>query len=329
MKKNKGLLKFLIVTITTVGLISGTSIGASASTQLYTFDVISDTHVKPGDTDKTTTALKCIKNNFNDKCIVINGDVVDNMYSYDALSSAVSNANSGSKRLPYIYFNYGNHEFVEDGGGSPVVEWYNWSLNEFGNKTNAIQSSLSYASGVSHGGRGVGQTYDWQYVNSNIFFFLGTDKLAWDDQINCADLNRNYQLSHLDDKLNASGWKFVFCHQPPHGTLHGADWQNCICEREYNDYNGDYFESLVSRHSKTIMFASHLHNNFNSYKFNDNSDSNFHQLGGCSIFGTSSIKEASQGLHVTVYDNQIVVQAVQYNSEYGYSVIPNCTRTIK
>jgi hypothetical protein len=77
------------------------------------------------------------------------------------------------------------------------------------------------------------------------------------------------------------------------------------------------------------MFASHLHNNFNSYKFNDNSDSNFHQLGGCSIFGTSSIKEASQGLHVTVYDNQIVVQAVQYNSEYGYSVIPNCTRTIK
>ncbi|MDS0527722.1 metallophosphoesterase [Clostridium sp. SHJSY1] len=328
MKKNKILSKLLITTTTIIGLMIGVSISASAKTRLYTFDVISDTHVKSGDTNantRTATALKCIKNNFDDKCIVINGDVVDDYYQYDTLQSIISNANSGSEKLPYIYFNFGNHEFRPSASHSSEVEWYDWSVNEFSKKTNAIQSFLSHDSDVTANSRS--GSYDWQYVKNNIFFFLGTDKLEYDEQNDCADLNRDYQLSHLDDKLNNSGWKFVFCHQPPHGTIHGADWQNCICERAYNDYNGDYFEGLLSKHTNTIMFTSHMHNNFNTYNFYDNSDSNFHQLGGTSIFGTSSIMEASQGLHVKVYDSEVVVQGVQYTSDNDYNVIAE--KTIK
>lgn len=327
MKSKKSLLKFLIGTITTVSLITGSATSSFAaskpvnkatlsSTPLYSFSVISDTHVIYNDTDKTINALNCIKNNFNDKCIVINGDVVDNYNEYSTLSRVMSYANnSGSKRLPYVYFNFGNHEFVKDGQGSPEGENYNNLLNNFINSTNSIQSSLGHSDAY----RDAGKSYDWKYVNGNLLFFLGTDKIAYDDQINCADLDRNYQLNHLFNKLDTtSGWKFVFCHQPPHGIIHGADWQNCICERAYNDYNGDYFESEISKRSKTIMFASHMHNSFNTYRFTGSND-NFGQLGGCSVFGTSSIKEASQGLHVTVYSDHVNVDAIQYNSGTSYT----------
>lgn len=321
MKTMKNLSKLLVATLATVGLISGTSISASASTRLYTFDVISDTHVKSGDTNantRTATALKCIKNNFNDKCIVINGDVVDNWDGYDALSGVINSANSGSEKLPYIYFNFGNHEFRREASRSSEKEWYDWSVNEFANKTNSIQASLSHDSDVTNNNRS--GSYDWQYVKNNIFFFLGTDRLEYDEQNDCADLNRGYQLKHLDDKLDNSGFKFVFCHQPPHGTIHGADWKNSICERDYNDYNGDYFESLLSKHNNTIMFTSHMHNDFNTYGFNGNND-NFYKLGGCSIFGTSSILQASQGLHVIVYNDKVIVRALQFNSDDDYDQI--------
>ncbi|MBU3107022.1 metallophosphoesterase family protein [Clostridium gasigenes] len=332
MKKNKNLLKFMSAIVTTVGLISATSISASASTRLYTFDVLSDTHVKSGDTNANTrlsTALNCIKSNFDDKCIVINGDVVDDYYQYSTLDSVIRNANSGSEKLPYIYFNFGNHEFRAAASNSSQSEWYKWSLNEFATKTNAIQASLSHDSDVTNNSRSSDSSYDWQYVKNNVFFFLGTDRLEYDQQNDCADLNRNYQLSHLDNKLNSSGWKFVFCHQPPHGVIHGADWRNSICERAYNDPNGEYFQSLISKHNNTIMFTSHMHNNFNTYGLDDNCNSNFHQLGGSSVFGTSSVLEASQGLHVVVYDDKVTVKAVQYNSDNDYDVIESKTISLK
>lgn len=342
MKKKKSLLTLLVTAITAASLVTATSTGSFvaaaktttgatlSNTPLYSFSVISDCHVNTNDTDRNvnfTNALQCIKYKFGgDSCIVMNGDVVDDNSEYDTLGKLISSANSG-KKLPYIYFNYGNHEFDDQPDGSPHVENYNRSLNTFITETNRIQTNyLNHSDAV----RDAGNSYDWKYVKGNLFFFLGTDKLAYDQQINCADLDRNYQLSHLFSKLNStSGWKFVFCHQPPHGTVQGSDWTNCICERSYDDPNGDYFENNIKQYNKTLMFTSHTHRDFNQYKntsdgykdaFGGHND-DFYQLGGCSVFNTSSVRYCAQGLHVIVYSDHVHVDGVQYKSPTSVSFV--------
>ncbi|MBU3075838.1 metallophosphoesterase family protein [Clostridium estertheticum] len=324
MKIRKKLSKSLVAIIAAVGLISGTSTSAFASTSkmLYEFDVISDTHVgatDPNANAHTTTALNCIKNNFNDKSIVINGDVVDNYWdsSYNALYNIVSNANSGSKKLPYIYFNFGNHEFRPSASSSSQPEWYDWSLSQFDTYTRKIQTNLLSPNGVSYGDRGQGQSYDLQHINNTNLFFLGTDRLVYGDTNDCADLDRDTQLNYLKGTLDSGRLTFMFCHQPPHGTVHASDWKNCIWDSVNSDNNSVFFKSLIGQYKNAIMFTSHTHNDFNTYPLKGNDD-NFAMVGNCPIFGTSSIKDASQGCHVVVYNNQVVVTAMHYISDYKY-----------
>lgn len=101
--------------IVAILIISAPNSATSSKQNLeYSFSVISDTHVGISITkqdaraaiENTTTALNCIKNCFpKDKCIVINGDIVDNYHdsSYNALGKIISKVNKTGKKLPYIF----------------------------------------------------------------------------------------------------------------------------------------------------------------------------------------------------------------------------------
>ncbi|MHC1683135.1 MAG: metallophosphoesterase [Clostridiaceae bacterium] len=339
MKKSKSLLRLLVAAVTTVGLISGTTAPVSASTTstfLYEFDVISDTHIGAGSTaiKNTSTALNCIKNSFpQSRCIVINGDVVDNYQSssYNTLATVVDYVNknqadpsynptslSGSTRkLPYVYFNFGNHEFRPTASSSSIPEYYSWSLSQFNTYTRSIQTKLS-PNGVTYYDRSSTGSYDLQYVNNTKFFFLGTDTLSYTDD--CAYLNPNYQLKYLSSKLDGK-LTFLFCHQPPSGApsnrIYGADTLNCISN------TGDLY-NVIASHPEVIMFTSHEHNKFSSYPFTNGA--NFATLGSSSIFGTSSVLEGPEGCHVKVYNNKVVVSGIHYNSANSYTTVT--TKTI-
>lgn len=325
MKRHKFLYKLLLTTLTTAALISATAISASASTLQYSFSVISDTHIGINDTSahaqqaisNTTTTLNCIKNCFpNDKCIVINGDVVDNYQdsSYQTLANIISSVNNSGRRLPYIYFNLGNHEFRPSGSSSSIPDYYNWSISQFVNKTRDIQTKLSVASGVTFSCRDTDKAYDIQHVCNTPFFFLGTDSIDWGSTNDCAYLNPDYQLNYMDNSIG-SGLSFVFCHQPPYNTVEGSDSSNCIT-------NTSDLEAVLNNHPKAIMFTAHTHLNFEDH-------SNYSTLGPCSIFSSPSIYENnSEGYHVDVYDNYVHISAIRYTSNNSYYSIPSSSGTI-
>lgn len=337
MNFKKILSTFLLTTVAATGVFSGAtnSIKASAksvsaSAPLYTFSVISDTHIGYDDYSaikNTSTALNSIKNCFpNDRCIVINGDVVDNYLdsSYQDLANVVNCVNtntahpsynpssiSGSRaKLPYIYFNMGNHESRENAHWSSDQSKYDWSLSQFCTYTRSIQTKLT-PNGVSYGDRDRDKAYDVQYVNNSTLFFLGTDDVNHGD---CAYLNPDYQLNYLKTKINNKPL-FLFCHQPIYNTVYGSDANNCI-------YNSNDLTDIISSHSNVVMFTSHTHNNYTKSKgFSEN----FATVGESSVFATSSILEGPQGCHVKVYSNKVVVEAVSYTSGNTYSVIASKT----
>lgn len=324
MKKRRFLSKLLVATITTVALISGTTISASAHTLQYSFSVISDTHIGINDNpthtqqaaSNTTTALNCIKNCFpSDKCIVINGDAVDNYHdsSYATLANIVNNVNSSGGRLPYIYFNLGNHEFKDQGTYSSNPDDYDWCISQFVTQTRAIQVKLSPASGVSYSCRDTDKAYDLQHVNNTPFFFLGTDSIDWGDTNDCAYLNPDYQLSYLDGHIG-SGLSFVFCHQPPYGVVDGADSSNCIT-------NTEDLKDVLNKHPKAIMFTAHTHLSFEN-------SSDYGELGVCPVFSSPSVYENSEGYHVTVYDDYVYVQGIKYLSNNNYSTSGSWSTTV-
>ncbi|GFZ32110.1 phosphohydrolase [Clostridium zeae] len=343
MKRNKSLLKVLIASITAVGLICGTSISAFAQGR-YEFDVISDTHVGHSSTDitNTTLALNCIKNKFPDsKCIVINGDVVDNNQktSYDALYNIISNVNSTTTKLPYIYFNYGNHEFRANASDSSSN--YTGNLAYFNQRTRDIQARLLGNKGnVTINERTPGSSYDMQYINkatNDRLFFLGTDYIPSGNTDN-SYLDPNTQLYQLGLAINANktesintGIKkplFVFSHQPIANTVWGSEtsrnWGNII--------DSDQLISKLANHPEVITFTSHIHKGFTS---GANAD-DFYSLGGNdswgNIFSTSSVSydpnsnpAPAQGYHVIVWSNAVTVQAIQYISNTSYNVISSHT----
>lgn len=324
--------KILITVLSVAVALSTMSISASAkidSTASYTFDVISDTHIDdPSSKYSTTnaatanrntaTALKAIKKSFpEDRCIVVNGDVVDNYWdsAYNQMYNIFHTANSDGK-LPYVYFNFGNHEFRRTASNSSEAEWYDWSISQFNTYTRKVQTELT-PNGVSYDARGEGQAYDWQYVNNSLFFFLGSSKIEYDGYNDCALLDSSSQLANLDKKLSEGRLTFLFCHQPPTNTVHGSDSYNSI-------HNTSEFNSIISKYKKAIMFTSHTHNDFNTYKF-FGSNSNFSNVGNASIFGTSSILEGPQGCHVEVYSDGVIVYGVRYKTNGSYDILTKRT----
>ncbi|MBD7909967.1 MULTISPECIES: metallophosphoesterase [Clostridium] len=329
MKNKKMFLKTLIATISTIGLISATSISASAA---YSFDVISDTHIgadKSWDTStKLETTFNAIKYSMknssyykNEQCIVINGDVVDNSKTenYDELKRIVKNCKND---LPFVYFNIGNHEYASE--SSPyTLGPYSYGLNLFNSRINDIQSSLDTRGIVTNFQRN--NSYDSQYINSknDRLAFLGTDEIPVNPCSSSLSSNQlNWLTSFIGDNTyegskTAKGRKpmFIFSHQPVYDTTYGSNFDSW---GYIYPNNSNVIKSALSGHPEIVMFTGHTHKQFSN---NDvwNFD-NFYSLGDSSsqIFSVPSIGEVDsngpEGYHVTVYTDGIVVTGVKYTN---------------
>lgn len=324
MNKVKLLFALLTLIIVISILITNTIISKSKHTLLYSFTIISDTHLGVNESknsrkiaiSKITLALNCIKYCFpNDKCIVINGDVVDNYYnsSYSDLTNAIINANSSSRKIPYIYFNLGNHEFKANGEGPSILQYYTRSLHQFFNKTSYIQKQLTPSKDISHSYRDTNKSYDLQHVCSTPFFFLGSDNIKYGYSNDCAYLKPDSQLAylnnHIDNKLS-----FIFCHQPPYNTVKGSDISNCIS-------NTNDLLSILKKHSNAIMFTAHTHRNFESYPLT--LGNNYSKLGSCPVITSPSVYRSLEGLHVSVYSDFVYIQGIKYSSNTSYITNPS------
>lgn len=325
---NKAKLLFIFIII----IIISASIYASKTSEhknvysnnfRYSFSVISDTHIGVNDRKKNgeiaiknlITSLKCIKNCFpKDKCIVINGDVVDNYYksSYNTLSNLIINVNSNVNRLPYIYFNLGNHELKPDGTGPSITKYYTRSINEFITKTSEIQKQLDAAPDISHYHRIKNKSYDLQYVCKTPFFFLGSDTIENGATNECAYLKPEPQLNYLDNSIGSS-LSFVFCHQPPYNTVKGSNYMNCIT----NTFN---LLNVLTKHPKAIIFNGHTHRSFETSPLTFGN--NYSKLGPCTVLTSPSVYRSLEGLHVTVYDNRVYIEGVKYISNTKYITKP-------
>lgn len=311
-----------IITITALAFVTITSM--PKHNFQYSFSVISDTHLGVDETKysgkiaiaKTTTALNCIKNCFpKDKCIVINGDIVDNYYetSYDSLTNTILNV----KNLPYIYFNLGNHEFKSNGNGSSIKKYYYQSISEFVNKTRYIQTKLNASADISHFYRDKNKAYDLQYVQYTPFLFLGSDSITEGSTNDCAYLNSD-QLSYLSQHIN-TGLSFVFCHQPPYNTVKGSDASNCI-------YNTNDLLHVLKSHPKAIIFTAHTHRDFENYPLTFGN--NYSKLGSCPVITSPSVYRSLEGLHISVYNDLIYIQGIKYCSNVSYTTYPSWSITI-
>ena len=346
MKKIKSLLKIAAATTIILGLctsFSSTSVEAARRKFLYSFSVISDTHIGNEDNNglkNLSIALNSIKNCFpNDKCIVINGDVVDNYNdaSYNWLNMCIDKVNNNefdatynsacinlsNHKLPYIYFNLGNHETRKTAKWGSNPDYYPWSLSQFTCRTREIQVKLSPASDVTYTPRDQSSPYIEQTVCNNKFIFIGSDKV--DDQDDCAYIG-NDQLRSLSDSISGSddNLTFLFCHQPPLGDrdnpgIYQVNSANCI-------NSSDAFKNIVGQKKKLIMFTSHEHNKFAAYDFSEGK--NFAQFGTVPVFSTSSVKEGGEvnengcdGCHVTVYSDRVLVQGINYIKGNDYKEV--------
>ncbi|URZ04384.1 metallophosphoesterase family protein [Clostridium felsineum] len=332
MNKIKFLFLFIIALIITTILVStpeSTSKVSANHILQYSFSVISDTHIGVDESknsskiakNKLAIALKCIEKNFpKDKCIVINGDVVDNYYesSYNELTNTILSVNY-SKKLPYIYFNLGNHEFKYNGEGPSISECYNENLNRFINKTQNIQSKLTANKDISHTFRSTNKPYDLQYVGNTPFFFLGSDSVVKGKTNDCAYLKFNDQLKSLNDSIG-TGLSFIFCHQPPLNTVKGSNASNCIS-------NTDELLEVLKKHPNAIMFTAHTHRTF------DNSPltfgNNYSKLGSCPVITSPSVFRSLEGIHVNVYEDMISVEGVKYHSDYHCTTKPDWCITFR
>lgn len=319
---------FLAAIVTIVVLAFATITYVPKHNFQYSFSVISDTHLGVDETKysskvaiaKTTIALNCIKNCFpKDKCIVINGDVVDNYYetSYNSLTSTILNVNSSEKSLPYIYFNLGNHEFKSNGNGPSIEKYYYRSISQFVNKTHYIQTKLNAAADVSHFCRDKSKSYDLQYVQHTPFFFLGSDSITEASTNDCAYLKPD-QLSYLNHHINR-GLSFVFCHQPPYNTVKGSDASNCIS-------NTNDLLNVLSNHPKAIIFTAHTHMAFENYPLTFGN--NYSKLGSCPVITSPSVYRSLEGLHISVYNDLVYIQGIKYCSNISYTTYPGWSITI-
>ncbi|MCR3760101.1 metallophosphoesterase family protein [Clostridium felsineum] len=345
MNKKRGLLSFLITTITALSVFSVAAVKANAQ---YEFDVISDTHIGSDDmggwhaTRNLKTTLNCIaKYHSNDQCVVFNGDNVDTAYqdSYDQLYNTIAQVkndlSSQGKTIPYMYFNIGNHEYCF--GGTNTGN-YQTCLNNFNYNTNRIRSMIGSRAGVTDTNRA--NSYDLQYINNknDRLAFLGTDELPSNP---CDAYLAPSQIDWLNSTIikNKNEWTtssrgkkpmFVFLHQPLQNTVYGsdptnpnfADWGTLLNTDTLKQY------ALRTNHPEVIMFTGHTHRDFDGSYYGDSE--NFCTLtpSYSSVFGVPSIGNTDgdpEGYHVTVYSDGVVVQGVKYTSSGTVQVN---TRTI-
>lgn len=285
------------------------------------FDVLSDLHANGSNTYNATNKIAAA---FNDLLqysplsngIMLNGDSVDHYKSYSALNQALNDINISKAAgiIPKMYFNLGNHELYTDTSQK--------NTQSFSTKTDAFVNGiagLNFNKGKNMTYKNFGSKTYFQFeLNNCAFIFVAptdyhsnsNDNALISDKI-ISDVNSAvYKIA----KYSPNKPIFVFIHQP---------FQNTVTSSSSISMDNDSsLRWYLNKYPTVTVFTSHTHEDLNSssWVYQEKKASSGSGV-GMTIFNTSSVSDlykngvncgngsGSQGLHVDVYNDSIVVRA--------------------
>ncbi|MCI1966477.1 MAG: metallophosphoesterase [Oscillospiraceae bacterium] len=273
---------------------------------LYTFDVISDTHVQAWDSEmnaRVNMAFEDIKKNDpHSQGIIVNGDMVDQGFdeNYNEFFSIVNKNQNG---LPPLYLVMGNHEFMDFATANPYTNaldgkeqrWLNYTQN----------SSLYYDT----------------YINGQHFIMLGSEgytglDLGYDhDYCDISEAQFSWLRTKLAETKDKKEPIFLFLHQPMLDTVAGSmayqGWNGVKPEQEQE------LRSILKEYPQVIMFNGHTHWLLESDHEMYDGKNTF-----ASIFNTASAGylwsdegqeiSSGEGLYIEVYKDKLLVKGRNY-----------------
>ncbi|MBK1809103.1 metallophosphoesterase [Clostridium sp. YIM B02505] len=304
---------------------------------LYSFEVLSDMHISTKDTtfnSHLNSALKDIKNFAkNSSCIVANGDSVDE-WSWDTYSLLRDTMYSNRVGLPYVYFNLGNHELMEDSHNANVNSAsFQDEFNRYLYFANDINYNMNNSTNTSITHDKQTLPYYKQTVNGQHFIFLGSESDSDRDKAYLSDT----QLNWLDEELyKVAKYEndqpvFVFLHQGLNntvaGTKSGQDWGGVIQDSQ--------LRFILNKYPNVIYFSGHSHWQLESQSTMYQDTATYGPTLGATMFNSASVGylwsdagssiNGSQGLHVEVYKDKVLVKGRNYLNQ---SWIPSAQFTV-
>lgn len=288
---------------TVEGTVAGTVEKARADVEvvegsgpLYTFDILSDTHLTSNlgfihDLNFDYALKEMNKLDPSSSGLIINGDTVDSGLEENWKAYAqILNQN----KHPKVDLSLGNHDTWQDN------YWIDQSEYE------KSKENFQKYSGKSN-------VYYDDWINGSHFIFLGSEQ---------SDGNTAYfsddQLKWFDKTLaeNAANNKpiFVFIHQPLHNTVAGSkDGQGCG-----NDLAQDTkVRQILAKYPQAILFTGHTHWEFGSkdIMYNSNYCTMFN-IPSCGYCWTDANTEddISEGYYVEVYKDKVLVKGRNFTN---------------
>jgi hypothetical protein len=272
---------------------------------LYTFDVMSDTHIQSWDSEMNThlgIALQDIKKNDpKSGGIFLVGDMVDQGFdeNYKKFFSIVD---ANADGMPPLNLIMGNHEFMDFSSSQP-----------YSNSDGKLQKWINNTGHTT-------PYYD-SYISGQHFIMMGSEDYS--------DLKDGYAHDYCDISETQFDWLrnklaetkdkkqpiFLFLHQPMLNTVAGSyesqGWNGVRPNQEAE------LRSILKDYPQTILFDGHTHWILQADHEMYDGKSSF-----ASIFNTASAGylwsdanetiNGSQGLYVEVYKDKVLVKGRNY-----------------
>ncbi|USK36723.1 metallophosphoesterase (plasmid) [Bacillus sp. F19] len=276
---------------------SAASSAASSSSIMnspnMTLNVISDLHITNQQTyEKFSAALQDLYEIDPEvDAMVINGDMTN--YGTDKEYSKLRELLEQSPKPEKTYMTIGNHEF----------------FNRQGNEVN-IKRFTDFI-GEDH-------VYYEKMVEGYSFIFLGSETWGPDGPLKDAANLSEEQLNWLEDTLEKRSKNkkpiFVFLHQQMEETFDCPLPILIIQNKELND--------ILSKYPQSILFSGHTHQDLHRPSI---IQKDFTMINTASVYYTTFYGQESQGWHLEVYDDKIIVKGRDF---YRKQWIPEAQYTI-
>lgn len=271
-------------------------------TPLASYTIVSDVHIATENTHLASSDAKTLHDehflsmlddakSFDEDAIIINGDIANSgsenewKHTMELLSSKQS--------LPNVYYSIGNHDLY---GGT-----YDNESALFKKYTGL--NSIYYSADISG--------YHHIFLGSESSSYSTVD--AWLSQD---------QLKWFEDKLNSYPSDepvFVYLHQSLYNTVAGS-----LPSQGWNGITQDSeVRRILSNHKNAIFFNGHSHWDMNSKSNMYPKDENLGNIFNSASVGylwndyyiwTGEYERGSQGYHVEIYDETMIVKGRDYES---------------
>ncbi|TVY09408.1 metallophosphoesterase family protein [Paenibacillus cremeus] len=283
---------------------AATTATASTTEPLFSFMILSDTHVNSyaaEQSDKLRKALDDITS-FESKVetVLITGDITDSgtESDYREYNKIIKDY---SKKLPPLHANMGNHDYYSIW----IDKHGQWDKDAMPNGKSDAQSRKAFISQFK-----MDQIYHDFYVNGYHIIMLSQEAYVQEKpEVGEGAWYSDAQMAWFKQKMEPhkdGSPVFVMIHQPlPSIGQDGATHQ-LIRAKE--------FRSILKPYSNVFVFSGHRHENFRAGQHY--TPESFHWFHNASVGRTRSLSQnsplTSQGLYVQVYSDRVTLRAREF-----------------